>query len=71
MNTTLNQSQNGQTVSLSFPVLKNNEIIQCCGELQIPFTEQDLMNPHPGTVRMVYENFVELLMGNLSGNGSY
>ena len=68
MNTTLNQSQNGQNPVLSFPILKNSEIIQCCAELQIPFSEQDLLNPYPATVRMVYENFVELLMGNL---GSY
>jgi kinetochore protein Nuf2 len=61
MNTSTNTSQANNIYS--FPTLKNSEIIQCLNELNIPIQESDLQAPHPNSVRNVFENFVELLMG--------
>ena len=47
----------------SFPILGNNEIIACLGELDIPLTEQDLLRPHPDTLYRAYEEIVCLLCG--------
>ena len=47
----------------SFPILGNNEIIACLGELDVPLTEQDLLKPHPDTLYRAYEEIVTLLCG--------
>jgi kinetochore protein Nuf2 len=45
------------------PPLKTPEIVQCCNEIGIPLTEDDIKNPHPTTIRNVFENFVWFLAG--------
>eukprot|EP00164_Ancoracysta_twista_P005929 GFYU01008161.1.p1 GENE.GFYU01008161.1~~GFYU01008161.1.p1 ORF type:complete len:442 (+),score=188.44 GFYU01008161.1:63-1388(+) len=46
-----------------FPRLKSVEILECLNDLGIGLTKDELMDPKPETVRLVYEKFVELLMG--------
>ncbi len=46
-----------------FPTMKAPEIVQCCNEVGIPLTEDDIKNPHPTTIRNVLENFVWFLLG--------
>ena len=48
---------------LTFPVLKNNEILQFMADLEIPFTEQDILKPSSHRMLQVYEAFTEQLMG--------
>uniref|UniRef100_A0A7S3A1N2 Kinetochore protein NUF2 n=1 Tax=Rhodosorus marinus TaxID=101924 RepID=A0A7S3A1N2_9RHOD len=48
----------------SFPILSPDEIFQCLGELQIPFSEDYLRKPSADSVRALFEQFLELLMGS-------
>lgn len=50
-------------MSYSFPILPVQEILACLAELEIPFTEQDMIKPTPDTARQVYEQLVQLLVG--------
>lgn len=49
----------------SFPVLKNGEILQCLQELEIPISEEHLVESekHRNTVRAATERLVELCVG--------
>ncbi|RKO89731.1 kinetochore protein Nuf2, partial [Blyttiomyces helicus] len=47
----------------SFPSLKVSEILQCMSDLQIPFTEADLMQPTMQRVVPIYEAFLEIFVG--------
>jgi kinetochore protein Nuf2 len=46
-----------------FPMLKNQEIIDCMEDMQIPFTSEDLQRPTQSRMQAVYENFCDILMG--------
>ncbi|RKP36266.1 Nuf2 family-domain-containing protein [Dimargaris cristalligena] len=46
-----------------FPALPDSEIVQCMGDLQIPFSEEDLSKPTPQRMQVVYEAFADILMG--------
>mmetsp|Transcript_29485 Transcript_29485/g.49579 ORF Transcript_29485/g.49579 Transcript_29485/m.49579 type:complete len:456 (-) Transcript_29485:50-1417(-) len=50
-------------MSYSFPILSNQEILACLSELDIQFTEQDLLKPTHESVKQVYEPLVQLLVG--------
>lgn len=52
--------QNGGYI---FPTLKPTEIVQCLNDLGIPFTEEDLAKPSPARMQVVYEAFMDILMG--------
>ena len=49
----------------TFPTLKNVDILQCMGELQVHLSEDELVNPaaHRDTVKRVFEQLVELCTG--------
>ncbi|KAJ1908856.1 kinetochore-associated Ndc80 complex subunit nuf2 [Tieghemiomyces parasiticus] len=53
----------GGRAPYSFPALPPAEILQCMNDLQIPFTEEDLMKPTPQRMQVVYEAFVDIFMG--------
>jgi len=54
----------GRPVTYIFPVYKPTEILHCCQDLGIPLqSEQEILNPHPQTLRLVYEMCVEALTG--------
>ena len=46
----------------SFPLLEKRDIRETLGELNIPCTDDDLGNPMPHTVQLIYEQLVELLL---------
>ena len=50
-------------MSYSFPILSNQEILACLSELDIQFTEQDILKPTHESVKQVYEPLVQLLVG--------
>jgi hypothetical protein len=49
--------------NFSFPILSNADIVQTIQALNIPFTENDLIQPNTNIVRLVYEMWVYWLMG--------
>ena len=53
----------GHASSYSFPLLPPAEILACMQELQIPFSEQQLLQPSPEHLRSVLEQLLELLVG--------
>ena len=46
-----------------FPNLKNSDIVLCMQELSVPFAEEDLQKPTPQRMQIVYEAFLDILMG--------
>lgn len=59
----VNNASGSNKVVFSFPILKRQEIIQCLNELSIPLTDDDLKEPTPASMRVVYDSFVELIVG--------
>ncbi|RKP04575.1 Nuf2 family-domain-containing protein [Thamnocephalis sphaerospora] len=49
--------------SFIFPTLKNQEIVECMEDMQIPFTSEDLQRPTQSRMQTVYEQFCDVLMG--------
>lgn len=49
-------------VQYSFPMLKRDNILEVLNGLQIECSAQDLKEPKPAFVRMVFENLAELCM---------
>lgn len=47
----------------TFPILNNSEILQCMSDLEIPFSNDDLLKPTTARVLEVFELFVDQLMG--------
>ncbi len=47
----------------TFPLLKVQEILQCCNEMGVPFAEDELKNPVREGVGIVYETFLLLICG--------
>jgi type II secretory pathway pseudopilin PulG len=56
------QAQIPQTTG-TFPILASSVITECLQELGMELTEADLREPKPRTMALVFENFVDLLMG--------
>ena len=56
-------SQQQQAPAYPFPILPAGELLQCMSDMGLPMSEQDLQKPNPDHMRMIYENFVETLMG--------
>ena len=54
--------------SHTFPILPLDEILLCLQELNINVEEADITKPEHTVMRMVYENFVDLLMGVTNGD---
>jgi kinetochore protein Nuf2 len=46
----------------SFPILDDADILLCLRELQVPVQENDLVNPTPQVVHLIYCNFLDILM---------
>lgn len=46
----------------AFPLLKNQEILQCLNELGIQSTDDDLVNPTSLKVQHIFASFNELLL---------
>ena len=47
----------------TFPLLTSQVICECMGELGMKLSEQELRDPKRTTMALIYENFVDLLMG--------
>jgi kinetochore protein Nuf2 len=47
----------------SFPVLKDNEIIENINDMSIPLTEAELRQPNHEVLRAIFTNSAEFLMG--------
>lgn len=47
----------------SFPLLDNSEILACLAELDIPFSEANLLKPTYEVVKPLYETLVTMLVG--------
>jgi hypothetical protein len=48
---------------VTFPLLSYNTTLKCLGELGMKVTEADLKAPKSKTIRQIYMNLVDLLMG--------
>ncbi len=57
------QQQQPPSVAGTFPILASSVITECMQELGMELTEADLREPKARTMALVYENFVDLLMG--------
>eukprot|EP01135_Chromosphaera_perkinsii_P007944 Nk52_evm16s1073 gene=Nk52_evmTU16s1073 len=56
-------SQQQQAPTYQFPILAKDDLLQCMADMGVSMSEQDLQKPNPEHIRMIYENFVEILMG--------
>ncbi|CAM9706400.1 unnamed protein product [Phaeothamnion confervicola] len=61
----MNAADSGAVGGYSFPTLKGNRILECLQDLQIPMTEECLINPenHADGVQRVFERLVEATTG--------
>jgi hypothetical protein len=57
------QAQQIPQTTGTFPILASSVITECLQELGMELTEADLREPKPRTMALVFENFVDLLMG--------
>jgi kinetochore protein Nuf2 len=46
-----------------FPILRKDELLQNCADMNVPVTEDDWLNPNPLALRQIFEQMVTLLMG--------
>ena len=49
--------------TLTFPPLDKASILQCMQDLQIPFSNEDILKPTPQRMIQTYESLTDLLMG--------
>lgn len=66
----LRSTKQSAPVLYSFPELKNQDVLECLGDLGIPLSEPELVRPTVLTVQRVYEMFVEMFMGSGNNNAS-
>lgn len=45
------------------PTLSNTTLLRCLREIQLPFTEEDLMRPTAPSTQYLFERCLDLLMG--------
>jgi hypothetical protein len=45
------------------PTLSNTTLLRCLREIQLPFTEEDLMKPTAQSTQYLFERCLDLLMG--------
>lgn len=50
-------------MAFSFPLLKDNEIIECVNNMSIPLTQAELRQPNFQVLRTIFTNAAEFLMG--------
>ncbi|RUS27143.1 hypothetical protein BC938DRAFT_483658 [Jimgerdemannia flammicorona] len=55
--------QQQQKIVYSFPIMKPQDILECLNDMQIPFTEEDLSKPTSNKMQLVYEAFMDIVMG--------
>eukprot|EP00897_Mesotaenium_endlicherianum_P004693 jgi/Mesen1/4251/ME000022S03536 len=51
------------SMQYSYPLMKQEKIVEVLAELEIPFSIQDISKPSLETIKPVFESFVQLLLG--------
>ena len=51
---------------MTFPELKNNDILECMKEIEIPCSLEDILHPTPNRIMAIYQHFLDTLMSHKS-----